>query len=241
MDISVILPAYNEEQLLPDTLSSLNQAVGAWEALGWSYEVIVCDNDSTDATARIARELGAKVVHESERRIGSARNRGALEASGRFLVFLDADSLPSSGLLKETAEALQCPEVIGGGSTLRFPEGEHRGRLVMGLWNQISRWKGWAAGSFLFVQADAFREVGGFGEELYAGEEIELSKRLVRLGRQTGREMRILFQHPLTTSPRKLDLYSPWEHLLFMARALFSGGRCLRNRHACSIWYDGRR
>ena len=95
---------------------------------------------------------------------------------------------------------------------------------------------GWAAGSFLFCRAEAFRQAGGFSEELFASEEIDLSRRLKRLGR-----MAILHRHPLLTSDRKTRLYSWGEMTRFGLKTLLLGGRTLRSRNDCYAWYDGRR
>ena len=100
----------------------------------------------------------------------------------------------------------------------------------------------WAAGSFIFVEAAAFRAVGGFNQALYATEEIDLSQRLNRLARQRKLQpLRILTRHPLLTSARKAHLYTPWEHVRFLLKTAFSLGRSLGHRDACPIWYDGRR
>ena len=69
-----------------------------------------------------------------------------------------------------------------------------------------------------------------------AVKEIDLSRRLKRLGRFV-----ILHRHPLATSGRKAELYSWREHAAFLLRWVLSGGRNLRRRDACGIWYDGRR
>jgi hypothetical protein len=53
--------------------------------------------------------------------------------------------------------------------------------------------------------------------------------------------MVILHRHPLETSGRKAELYSPREHLAFLLRFVLTGGRSLRRRERCAIWYDGRR
>jgi hypothetical protein len=94
----------------------------------------------------------------------------------------------------------------------------------------------WAAGSFLFCEAAAFRAVGGFSEELFAAAEIDLSRRLKRRGRFV-----ILHRHPLVTSGREVELYSYGEHLVLVWKMLTAGRRTLRSREACSVWYDGRR
>ena len=93
----------------------------------------------------------------------------------------------------------------------------------------------------MFCDAAAFREIGGFSLELYAAEEIDLSRRLKRLARSRGRRMVILHRHPLRTSDRKARLYSKREHFAFMLKTLLLGGRNLRDRGACGVWYDGRR
>jgi hypothetical protein len=97
------------------------------------------------------------------------------------------------------------------------------------------------AGSFIFCQSQAFREIGGFSKELFASEEIDLSKRLKKLARKRGKKIVILTRHPLLTSARKLHLYSVREHLRVILRMTFSGGRSLTKREACHTWYDGRR
>jgi len=75
MKISVVIPAFNEERLLPGTCAR-SGALAALERRQWQTEVIVCDNNSTDATAAIARAAGATVVFEPVNQIARARNRG---------------------------------------------------------------------------------------------------------------------------------------------------------------------
>jgi GT2 family glycosyltransferase len=110
-----------------------------------------------------------------------------------------------------------------------------------GLWNWLSRSRRLLAGAFIFCEAAAFRKVGGFSNELFAGEELDLSKRLQELAREMGLEIVILHRHPLVTSSRKMRLYSTWELLRLVLRAGWTRGRALRDREACHSWYDGRR
>ncbi|NQZ69946.1 MAG: glycosyltransferase, partial [Lentisphaeria bacterium] len=97
IDYSVIIPAYNEEKLLPDTLASLKEKMS--DVTDYSGEIIVVDNNSTDATAEVAKAAGAIVVFEEHRQIARARNAGGQIAKGRYLIFLDADTLPTDGLI----------------------------------------------------------------------------------------------------------------------------------------------
>src|SRR5882762_8681097 len=239
MKISVVVPAFNEERLLPGSLSSIRAAMEGFARLGWETELIVCDNNSTDRTAEIAKGLGAQVVFERVNQIGRARNTGAARAGGDWIFFVDADSYPSVELFLEAADFIRAGRCLAGGSTVRYENA--RVALVTGIWNTVSRINGWAAGSFIFCEAAAFRETGGFSEELYAGEEIDLFRRLKRLARRGRRTIVILHRHPLSTSDRKLRLYGWREFFRFMVKTVVSRGRTLRNRQDCVAWYDGRR
>jgi len=234
--LSVVVPAFNEERLIAGTLDHLKDGMQVFHRRGWSAELIVCDNNSTDRTAAIARAAGAHVVFEPLNQISRARNAGAAAASGDWLIFVDADSSPTRELFQDVIEVIEAKTAIGGGCTVTLPGVPLWIRAWVGLWNALSRSMSWAAGSFLFCQTAAFRAVGGFNEELYAAEEIDLSRRLKRRGRFV-----ILHRHPLLTSSRKAELYSWREHLAFMWKMLTAGRRTLRSREACSVWYDGRR
>ena len=98
MKISIVVPAFNEEKLISSSLQGIKAAASAFHQLGWDSELIVCDNNSTDHTAELARAAGASVVFEPINQIGRARNRGASVAAGDWLIFVDADSIPSAEL-----------------------------------------------------------------------------------------------------------------------------------------------
>jgi glycosyltransferase involved in cell wall biosynthesis len=231
MKLSIVVPAFNEEKLLGATLACIHEA-----ATGLDAELIVCDNNSTDRTAEIARQAGAKVVFEPVNQISRARNAGAAAASGEWLVFIDADSLPDGALFADLAAAIASGRYVGGGATVRFDLADVPSHAAVAVWNAISRSLRWAAGSFVFCKAEAFRAIGGFSTELYASEEIDFSRRLKRLGRFT-----ILHRHPLRTSGRKVRLYTKREYFRLLARIVLSGGRALKRREDCFAWYDGRR
>jgi glycosyltransferase involved in cell wall biosynthesis len=237
--LSVVVPAFNEERLLAQTLAHVGAGMEILARRGWSSELIVCDNNSTDRTAEIARAAGARVVFEPVNQISRARNAGAAAASGDWLLFVDADCSPNPALFQDMLERIETQRCVGGGSTVTLPGAPLAVRAWVGGWNAFSRTMKWAAGSFLFCEGAAFRAVGGFSEELYAAEEIDFSRRLK--ARYQDREFVILHRHPLATSGRKAELYSWREHLAFMWRMLTAGRRTLRSREACSVWYDGRR
>lgn len=241
MKISVVVPAYNEERELGGSLRSIREAVTAFTEAGWSSELIVCDNNSSDRTAEIARAAGAEVVFERVNQISRARNAGASRATGEWLMFVDADSHPSRELCLDVRHAIESGRCIGGGSTVGFDHPDFSVAVAGATWNRISRTFSWAAGSFMFCTAASFRELGGFSQALYAAEEIDLSRRLKRAARARGQRFVILHRHPLVTSARKAKLYTPAELRGFMIRTLIRRGRTLRNAADCFAWYDGRR
>ena len=241
MKISIIIPAFNEERLIAETIRHVQAATIQLSRRGWEHELIVCDNNSSDRTAAIAQAAGAKVVFEPINQIARARNTGAAAASGDWLIFIDADSYPSPELFMEVAREIESGTCLAGGATIRLEGHYSLGSKVTGFWNLLSRRLRWLAGSFIFCEAAAFRKVGGFSNELFAAEELDLSRRLKRLARSERRRIVILSRHPLLTSARKMHLYTPLEHLGFLARTILAGGRTLYRRDGCPTWYDGRR
>jgi glycosyltransferase involved in cell wall biosynthesis len=234
-DYSIVVPAYNEERFLGTTLASLKAAMESVPARG---EIVVCDNNSTDGTADLARAAGARLAHEPFNQISRARNAGARAARGRHLVFVDADTHVPQALLLAALSALQSGRACGGGSTVQFDGAGPSGPIASAarLWNRISRWHRLAAGSFLFVTREAFEAVGGFSEQVYASEEIWLSRSVARWGRKRGLDFLILDGPPVVTSNRKAEWFSPGAVLLaILLVVLFP--LAVRSRRLCWLWY----
>jgi glycosyltransferase involved in cell wall biosynthesis len=241
MHLSVIIPAFNEERLIGRCLESVSTAFAHNRTPGLKAEVILVDNNSTDRTAQLARQAGARVVFEPVNQIGRARNAGAAAAAGDWLLFLDADSLLNPGLLADILTMIEGGKTVGCGSTLAMDGLPWWANGIFHLWRGMSTLFGWAAGALIVCRHDAFREVGGFPQDLYALEEIELSKRLKAWGRPRGLRFTILSKHPLETSPRKVTLYSPSEIAVQILRVFLRRKRTLRDKALLSVWYDGRR
>ena len=240
MKISVVVPAFNEERLLGESLVQIKSAAAAFAQRGWGFELIVCDNNSTDRTAEIAHAAGATIVFEPINQIARARNSGAAAATGDWLVFVDADSHPSADLFADVADRIDSGRCLGGGSTVRMDEKFLLSGFFTWTWNWSSRLGCLLAGSFIFVETATFRQIGGFNNELFAAEELDLSKRLKRRARETGKKIVILHSHPLVTSARKMRLYTARDHLKLLGHVIFNR-RALTRRESCTLWYDGRR
>jgi len=241
MHLSIVIPAFNEERLIERCLQSIDSAFAATRNPGLISEVIVVDNNSTDRTAHLARQAGAQVVFESINQIGRARNTGAAHATGDWLLFLDADSVLSRELLGDILSAIESGTCVGCGSTLSMQGLPWWAHGILKLWTGLSITLGWAAGALLVCRLDAFREVGGFDQEIYALEEVRLSAQLRQWGRQRGLRFVILTKHPLETSSRKVALYSNREIAGQILRVLFRRRRTLQDKTQLSVWYDGRR
>lgn len=241
MHLSIIIPAFNEARLIEQSLQSVAVSIAANQTSGFTSEIIVVDNNSTDNTAELARQSGARVVFEPINQIARARNAGAAHATGDWLLFLDADSLLIPGLLADILQMIESGKYVGCGSTLHMDGLPWWADLTLRIWTGVSILFRWAAGALVVCRRDAFQEIGGFDQNVYASEEITLSKQLKQWGRKRSLRFTILTRHPLETSSRKVSLYSGREIAGQIFRVLLLPRKTLRDKKQLSVWYDGRR
>lgn len=190
--ISFIIPTLNEEKVLGKLLKNLR------EIKTLEYEVIVSDGGSTDKTVSIAKTLADKVIEHTKpgrQTIGEGRNDGARVSSGEFLVFLDADVhifKPDEFFARALKHFLDNPKLVGLGGWLRvFPEMETFGDRIG--YNIFSNWTfslhnnilktGGNCGEFGVIRKAAFFQIGGYRENLVAGEDFDLFHRLAQVGK----------------------------------------------------------
>lgn len=204
--LSVVIPAYDEAAQLVSNLNRLKDALKKALTPSYKWEIIVCDNNSTDETAALAKTAGAIVVEEPINQISRARNTGASVAHGDWLLFLDADSYPTPALLKDLLRLSESAHYIGCGSTVKVADGTTFNRLRMERLNPIFRLLNIAGGVCLFCQREAFVQIGGFSLDLYAYEEFDFIRRLKQYGRQHRKRFTVLHRHPVITSGRKGEL-----------------------------------
>ena len=241
MKLSIVVPAFNEEKEIAACLASIQNA---WAAVSHEHllcEVIVVDNNSTDKTSDLARVAGAKVVFEPINQISRARNLGAAAATGDWILFIDADSRLAALTLNDLLMSISLGDCAGGGCVIALEPVPWWAQGLVCLWNMISRSMHWAAGSFIFCHTVAFREIGGFSEELYAAEEVGMSRRLKVWA--TARKMKVVILNacPHTSSGRKFELYGKGEVCLLCWRALTHPVRLWRQKSYLSFFYDNRR
>lgn len=181
MQFSIIIPAKNEEANIGRCLDSIS-------SIDWpveQYEVIVVDNGSSDRTAEIAQEKGAKVFVKTELTISGLRNFGAGAGTGEILAFLDADCTVTCSWLKVAAPYLQRTGVVCFGSPPVVPEDA---TWVPKAWFAVRRKSedaaetDWLESMNMFVRREPFLACGGFDETLITCEDYDLSLRLRAYG-----------------------------------------------------------
>lgn len=172
MRLSLVIPAYNEEKYLTETLEAVKFALARIS----EHEVIIVDNQSTDATRDIAESFGAKIMDEVERNIAKVRNTGGFAADGEVIVFLDADTLVVPGVFEKINEAMSDKRCVGGSVAVEYEAPRNRQlfmRWFMRLWTVLGRLTKMRQGALQFCRSDIFGELGGYDITIYVGEDIE--------------------------------------------------------------------
>ena len=184
MLFSVVIPTYNRLPLLKEALESV------WRQTLTNYEVIVVDDGSTDGTARFARSMGQsiKLLEQTNRGPGAARNLGIHHARGEYIAFLDSDDLWFPWTLDIYAQIIRQsgqPAFIAGKPRPFFVPEELqrvfkenlRVHLFADYYAAGNEWRWWGASSFV-IRADALRAVGGFSEANINSEDADLALKL---------------------------------------------------------------
>lgn len=204
MKIAVVVPMLNEREALPGLLEHLLmlKRQGA--------DILLVDGGSQDGSAAFARALGFPVL-DSLRGRARQMNAGAQATVGDALLFLHADTrLPAQGLA-QVQDALG-PGAVWGRFDVRIEGNSPWLRLIALLMNLRSRWSGIATGDqAIFVTRAAFDSVGGFPDQPLM-EDIELSKRLKRLGKPA------CLRGPAVTSGRRWQTRGVWRTIVLMWR-----------------------
>jgi glycosyltransferase involved in cell wall biosynthesis len=230
--ISFIIPAYNEELELSSTIASIRVAASG---VTQPCEIIVVDDGSTDATAELAAQAGARVISINRRQIAAARNAGARAAQGDYLFFVDADTRINPKHIYEAIAALKAG--YAGGSARVITDGTIPmwGRIFVRAFCTVYFALKLGAGAFLFTTRRNFDIIVGFDEQYFIGEEVYFSLALRKLGR-----FKVL-REPIVTSGRKLRMYSARHVLGRSLSIIIRGPRAARSRAKLDFWYNGRR
>jgi len=236
-EISLVIPAWNEEALLPALLDSVRVAAAQYDG---AVEVIVANNASTDRTADIAITKGAIVADVPKRGIACARNGGAKIATGEILCFLDGDSIMHPRAFVVIAQAFANPRVGGGATGAVVERWTWPLRLLFMLVIPLT-WFGLDTGVVFCRRAD-FEAIGGYNEALLVAEDVDFLLRIRRQVKAGGRRMLRVRGVEAITSARKFDKYGHWHFMGSMARLpwLLLFNRKGFEKVAKKYWYEGR-
>ena len=216
MRISVIIPAFNEEDYLPATLDAI-EASSAYllSRGGVDVEVIVVDNNSVDGTADVARSRGAKVVDERVQGISRARNAGARRARGDVFVFVDADVLIPRDLLTKISSVMSHADCVGGGVDVDYQPERRSMRIYLGLWRVLGRLTDMVQGSTQFCHEEVFDQVGGYDEKAWIGEDVDFYWALKKHAKRNGGFAQVIREPRVRPSTRRFDKWPLWRILVW--------------------------
>jgi glycosyltransferase involved in cell wall biosynthesis len=180
--VAVIIPAKNEEANIERCLISIQRDAG--NSAFASVSIFVIDNGSTDSTPHIATRGGAMVVSRPGISIGAVRNQALdLDPDADVYAFIDADCEATDGWLSAGIRLLNAPSVGAVGGYLRLPS---EANWVQAGWalprKEVTKAVEALPTGSLFVDGRLFRRLGGFNSEVVAGEDTELSRRIVKSG-----------------------------------------------------------
>lgn len=182
--ISVVIPTYNEEKYLEDTLISIKS-----QNFKHPYEIIVSDSNSKDKTIEIAKKYADKIVITKKRGIAIGRNLGAKYANGEIILFVDADTILLPNTLNEVYNEIRKNNVslVTSPYLSREYSVQYNFYLVLSyfyikslyLFGKTSQLPGF----FIACKKKDFLKIGGFNERLKVLEDFDFSERMSKLGK----------------------------------------------------------
>lgn len=186
MKISLIIPAHNEEKYIKDCLLSIEK--NGREL----FEVIVIDNASTDKTSEIVKDFSfVRIVHETQKGLPFARNRGIKEAKGDIIAYIDADTkMPKGWVSKIIKEFQKDKKMVSLSGPYIYYDVSFFQKIFVWIYWIILAWP-----SYLFIRymsvlgnfvarKDALEKVGGFNQDIvFYGDDTDISKKLHKIGK----------------------------------------------------------
>ena len=211
-EISIVVPALNEERYIMSVIKGISRQTFK------DFEVIFVDGNSIDRTAQIARSHGT-VITWRKRNIGAARNAGARAARGRIVLFTNADTMASKGLLMSYHRLFTDRSVVAATGPLVPLERTSRfmrfcywfASVVLAKASFVTG-KPAISGSNFAVRRSAFMKCGGFDESLATYEDLDLAHRLSSMGR-------VLYANDavVATSTRRIARWGVARYVIFNA------------------------
>jgi rSAM/selenodomain-associated transferase 2 len=178
MQISAIIPTFNEESTIQKTLDAISRLVNV-------DEVIIVDGGSADKTIEIIEnydlEKPLKLIKFGEANRGKQLHEGTLHAAHEIFWFLHADTRPVQGCAGEIKKYMNYHEVVGGNFQVIFDGGSRWAHFLTRLYPQLKSIGLIYGDSAIFARRAAYEKIGGF-KPLPIFEDVDLYKRLRRRG-----------------------------------------------------------
>ena len=180
--VSVVIPAKNEQKYIINVFNGLKKQTYK------NFEIIVVDGGSSDDTVKIAQRY-SKVIIDRRKGIGTARNTGSKIAKGKIIVFIDADTKPSTKLIESYVKMLKNNVIAATGPILPLEKTNLRTKIgfkfvsIVFVKFAMKLNRPSIIGSNFAVRKDVFEKINGFNEQLMTYEDWDLSKRLKHFGK----------------------------------------------------------
>jgi glycosyltransferase involved in cell wall biosynthesis len=180
--ISFVIPAYNEEALIEGCISSIKREVSV------PFEIIVVDNGSTDATAKVAARAGARVILEPLKGLTLARNAGQLAARYDLVAHVDADNVLPSGWIQAVQDTMYDRGVVACSGPLYYEGLSFYKRVVTEVFYVFARvahkFLPMIQGGNFVMRRAAFKQIGGFDTSItFYGDDTDIAVRLAKIGK----------------------------------------------------------
>lgn len=203
MSVSIIVPVWQEAEVIEDSLRALEPLRRA------GHEVLVVDAGSPDGSARKAAPLCDRVIESGKGR-AAQMNAGASAARGNLLLFLHADTQLPERALAELRNFYTHSERSWGRFDVRLNGERPLFRVIAWFMNQRSRLTGICTGDqAMFVRRDAFEALGGF-QPVPLMEDVEFSRRLCLVSRP------FCIKEPVVTDSRRWRKHGAWRTVFLM-------------------------
>ncbi len=212
MDLSVIIPAYNEEKYIGKCIRSIKNQNKEME-----YEIIVSDSQSTDSTAHIARKAGVKVVLGPKKGPAFGRNLGAKEAKGKYLLFIDADATLDKNTFSALSDEIKDKKKAVFLAMLKQDKDDKTMNAAFKTFNIMNGFLIKHAsklavytGSFICIRSDVFKNIGGFNNKFNLSEDRDLVIKAMKYG-----DLGVLKDVYVKVSTRRINKYG-WPKFLLL-------------------------
>lgn len=213
MQISFVIPAYNEEAALPGCLKSVLREIETNHLkMGEEVEVVVVNNASADATREVALKYpGVRVVDEPIKGLVQARHAGFVATTGGIIANIDADTRLPPGWLETALRAFGDAGLVALSGPYVYADISAFERALVKIFYAVGYVFYWVAhymlnvgamlqGGNYLVRRDALQKIGGFDITIeFYGEDTDIAKRMGQVG-----EVRWTWRLPMYTSGRRL-------------------------------------